>query len=261
MAKSGFRRGFTLIELLVVISIIALLLAILVPALNEVKKQAQRIVCSASFKQISLGMFMYVDSNNNMLPHSVIAKDTVNLNPPGGEWYPGLWFWQQLIADYVNVKRKDRGWGEYSSGYEIFYCPSMKKTKTWKPIWGHYGVSETFCTDESRGLGGNAPFSYLKVRQSSNRILALDAGCYGVRGDYISGPKGYFFYVPSTILPDTDPAAWSGTPITPWLQDDYMNGRHDKKVNILWADGHGTPKTGKEIGDRWRVRDRSWWKK
>ncbi len=135
----------------------------------------------------------------------------------------------------------------------------MKKTNNWKPIWGNYGVNETFCTSESAGLGGNAPFSYLKVRQSSNRILALDAGPYGVRAGCVQSPGGPFYYIPSTILPDTDPAAWGGTPITSWLYDDYKNGRHDKKVNILWADGHGTPKTGKKIGDRYRVRDRSWW--
>ena len=48
------KKGFTLIELLVVIAIIAMLLAILMPALNRVKKIAQRVVCGTNLKQVHL---------------------------------------------------------------------------------------------------------------------------------------------------------------------------------------------------------------
>ncbi|MHC4171794.1 MAG: type II secretion system protein [Planctomycetota bacterium] len=58
------RRGFTLIELLVVIAIIALLMAILMPALNRVKKQARAVVCEARLKQWGLMFAMYTDDHD-----------------------------------------------------------------------------------------------------------------------------------------------------------------------------------------------------
>jgi prepilin-type N-terminal cleavage/methylation domain-containing protein/prepilin-type processing-associated H-X9-DG protein len=58
------KKAFTLIELLVVISIIALLLAILMPALQKVKKQAEGIVCRSNLKQYGLAVRMYLDSFN-----------------------------------------------------------------------------------------------------------------------------------------------------------------------------------------------------
>ncbi len=58
------RRGFTLIELLVVIAIIALLMAILMPALNRVKGQAQKVSCQARLKQWGLIFKLYTDDHD-----------------------------------------------------------------------------------------------------------------------------------------------------------------------------------------------------
>ena len=59
------RKAFTLIELLVVISIIALLMAILMPALSRVKKQAQAVSCRARLKEWGLMFKFYTDDNDN----------------------------------------------------------------------------------------------------------------------------------------------------------------------------------------------------
>ena len=61
------RKGFTLIELLVVIAIIALLMAILMPALQRAKEQGQRAVCMGTLKQLTLCWIMYADDNDDRL--------------------------------------------------------------------------------------------------------------------------------------------------------------------------------------------------
>ena len=61
------REGFTLIELLVVIAIIALLLAILMPALQRVRKQAEAAACEANLHEWALVLVMYTDDNDGLL--------------------------------------------------------------------------------------------------------------------------------------------------------------------------------------------------
>jgi len=63
-----YQKAFTLIELLVVIAIIALLLAILIPALQKVKEQAKEISCRSNLRQYGLAQFMYLDDNNGRFP-------------------------------------------------------------------------------------------------------------------------------------------------------------------------------------------------
>jgi len=99
------KRGFTLIELLVVIAIIALLMAILMPALQRVKKQVRGILCKANLNQYGLAGRMYLDDNEGSFPYSFtwLYKDggrshrwhdasmNLNQNPDlGGEMWPYL---------------------------------------------------------------------------------------------------------------------------------------------------------------------------
>ncbi|MHC4116250.1 MAG: prepilin-type N-terminal cleavage/methylation domain-containing protein [Planctomycetota bacterium] len=99
-------RGFTLIELLVVIAIIALLLAILMPALQRVKKQAQGVVCQSNLKQIGAAAFMYAEEYDQFVPRG-------RAGGTGKAWF-------QLFMPLLSQKPINN---DYRS-VDIYRCPS-----------------------------------------------------------------------------------------------------------------------------------------
>ena len=74
-------KGFTLIELLVVIAIIALLMAILMPALQRVKKQAKGIVCKNNMKQIGMAANLYAEDYDLFVPRSAGWSTITDMRP------------------------------------------------------------------------------------------------------------------------------------------------------------------------------------
>ena len=80
------RRGFTLIELLVVISIIAILISILLPALAKARELANRAVCLANIRGIIQAMTVYAQSNDNTFPVLAIGSDITNFSGTTNAW-------------------------------------------------------------------------------------------------------------------------------------------------------------------------------
>ena len=115
------QRGFSLVELIVVISVTSLLMALLMPAMNQIRENAHRVICANNQRQVGQGLVIFHDDNRDQLPRSsslhedesprdlMIARRAVG--------------WDNLAQD---------GWdglgllysGHYCSAHQAFDCPS-----------------------------------------------------------------------------------------------------------------------------------------
>lgn len=117
------RHAFTLIELLVVIAMIAVLMAILMPALGAAKDQAKKTVCTAHIKDLALALRMYTDDYDGKIHNS----------PNMGLWDNG---WQHpTIATQYGPNDDNAYWGiayyPYAKNKNIFSCPSADRVDYW----------------------------------------------------------------------------------------------------------------------------------
>jgi prepilin-type N-terminal cleavage/methylation domain-containing protein/prepilin-type processing-associated H-X9-DG protein len=120
------RRGFTLIELLVVISIIAILMGILMPALSTAKKMAQSIACSSNLRSLTIGWRMYADQNDDKL---LSAESGVKDRP---NWFTGglSYSADPVNWDIQNDMTKSPLWSYVGKDPKIFKCPADKAKVT-----------------------------------------------------------------------------------------------------------------------------------
>src|SRR4051812_488678 len=90
----GRRSGFTLVELLVVIGIIAILVSLLLPALNRARDQANRTACISNIRQLMIGFIMYAQQNKDKCPLGSRADNPGNVDI-AGDWV----YWRPVASE------------------------------------------------------------------------------------------------------------------------------------------------------------------
>ncbi len=193
------RAAFTLIELLVVVAIIAILAAMLLPALAKAKERAWTISCNSNLHQISLGMTMYADDARGLYPESggTIAWNTVTPDSPMNSWM------QQIFR--------------YTQTTNIYHCPANKLVPQNQQSWFNYfnGARAAFIL-----ANGAASLDSKRIQFPSAHVLSGDTLDFepvdADKDDYsqncVGGPE-------------------NGMPWEEWQA-------HSKGQNVLFADGH-----------------------
>lgn len=229
-------RGFTLVELLVVISIIALLLAVLIPALSKARNIARCVVCQNSIRQLAIAWTTYATTNSGRLVGGYAGVSGTSTNPliQSYMWYA----WVEAPSNESGVLAtfdgsswadapladKERGIKKgllypYVKTLDVYHCggdPRMHDNKGKQPARRSYSI----------GAGMNAPWYYVKnaktisqVRIPSRRYVFVEAtdsrgwnqGCWDI--DAADNSRGL---------------VWNNV-VAPW---------HYNRSNWGFADGH-----------------------
>src|SRR5690242_20830553 len=128
--NDGCRRfnGFTLIELLVVIAVIAILAALLLPALSRAKEQGRRVVCLNNLHQLGLAMQMYWGENNDISPAA---------NDIGHVWKSDWFYWDNYTAGGLLFNFRRSGYPPpCSGGHDDVFGKTDTKTAVVSVGWG-----------------------------------------------------------------------------------------------------------------------------
>jgi prepilin-type N-terminal cleavage/methylation domain-containing protein/prepilin-type processing-associated H-X9-DG protein len=203
----GRRRAFTLIELLVVIAVIAILMAILMPALNRAREQGKRAACLSNLKQLALSWNLYADDNEGRMVNANTGTSAPTVRGEKGCWV----YWSDpssATEEQRRLRLRDGLLYRYGPSVSLFKCPTgiRGEVVTYSipdALNGYYYIPGA--KDQIRTLR-------TQIRNLSQQIVFLDEG-------------------------RLSPSSW-----TIWYDQerwwDQITARHGDGTNFAFADGH-----------------------
>jgi len=187
------RRAFTLVELLVVITVVAILVALLLPTVASVKEKARRTTCQNNLRQINLGLRMYCDDSNDTSPAE--TKDA--------EFWNQSWsHYRRLINDYVGVK------SDPSPQDKLFACPDDTFYVDIRPITGDVAPYGLFASQSSLHHQTNFDYSSYAFNGGISNAFSVYTNSIGIGGRKLGSIKDPAKTVMVTEVPAFFPYSW-----------------------------------------------------
>ena len=212
------RRAFTLVELLVVIGIIALLVAILLPALNRAKKQANTLVCASDIRQILQAFRLYAMDNRDHLPQA----PWIGVRPTAQFSNCAFTFDSDAVANYSYGALLKYIGGTPQVREKIMLCPDDECISPFdRSIRRNFSYSFNYLIDLNGPQPKTDTLKLSTIRQTGQRILVF-----------------------VERYPNDGYCVW-----TLW-DADALTDRHSGRCNAGFVDGHVQRYYPREIFDR-----------